>query len=1012
MADTVRCPVCGASNPDTLERCRACNQLLNQSTTELNGFGDRIASGQTPTEKSTSELESALPAWLRRARQTDQGDIEETPEKAPQETTEPDDEVASTSEADEAPIFPDFSEDDDDEEDIDSADWLAGLSDSADDDDDEEEAADWLVNLQGDLASDDEPVVEEAPAESTPKSLFEGDEAPVQDDDLPNWMSNLQAESSEAGDDLPDLIPQEDSGFDADNLPGEDGTPDWLSRLSDESESASETPASDPAPVPQANSQPSTFDTDDGLPDWMSDLQSVGEVTEGDIPTPLASEPVASINEIPAEPSDELPDWVTNLQAAEASPAPEESIVSAASDDLPDWLSGDEPASEGAPAEANDDLPDWMSSLGAEETAQTPEEAPATPSASGDLPDWMSEDEPASEATPVESGDDLPDWMSSLGTEETAEATEEAPATPSVSGDLPDWLSGDESASEATPADVGDDLPDWLSSLQQDANQPAAVSQQEDDSLTEASAQASESPFGDVEIPVEDSDVPDWLSRMGKPTTGSLSSVELDNPEISPALEAADEAPEWLDVLPGIDDLKTEDAALEKSDAALPMSPAFVDDNISAGDDDDEIFGIDMPDWLSNLAPEDLGATDEGALISDGDAMSASAEIDLSGAELPSWVQAMRPVESVVSGSGNDEIEQVSEESGPLAGLNGILPIGMGLGLKSKPQAHSIKLRVNESQQTSAALLERILESEGEAAAKTSDDAPVSIPLLRWVIAGLMVLIVTVSLLMPQEIKIVPSPSIAVPEIGDTLGTIKALPDGGTVLLVFDYEAALSAELQAAAGPVVDHIMLRGQKLALLSSTPNGPALAENFLKETQSQHNYQLGADYLNLGYLPGGASGMLSFVSAPRSAVTGQLDGQSFWAQPPLINIAKITDFSAVLILTDDVEKGRTWIEQASATLNAASTPILMVVSAQAEPIIYPYYASGQVDGLVSGLNGGATYEILQGKTDLGLGLKYWDAYSIGLFSAEILIVIGAVLNFMAGLRARQKTEEEEQE
>jgi len=84
------------------------------------------------------------------------------------------------------------------------------------------------------------------------------------------------------------------------------------------------------------------------------------------------------------------------------------------------------------------------------------------------------------------------------------------------------------------------------------------------------------------------------------------------------------------------------------------------------------------------------------------------------------------------------------------------------------------------------------------------------------------------------------------------------------------------------------------------------------------------------------------------------------------------------------------------------------LMAVSAQAEPIIYPYYASGQIDGLVSGLSGGATYERLQNQD--GLGRKYWDAYSVGLLLAEILIALGAMINFLAALRSKQKTKKEE--
>lgn len=83
-------------------------------------------------------------------------------------------------------------------------------------------------------------------------------------------------------------------------------------------------------------------------------------------------------------------------------------------------------------------------------------------------------------------------------------------------------------------------------------------------------------------------------------------------------------------------------------------------------------------------------------------------------------------------------------------------------------------------------------------------------------------------------------------------------------------------------------------------------------------------------------------------------------------------------------------------------------MAISAQAEPIIYPYYASGQVSGLVSGLSGGATYERMLGQN--GFGRKYWDSYSVGLLLAEIMIAIGAMTNLLVALRARQKTPKEE--
>ena len=1006
MAGTIRCPVCGTPNPDDQERCSACNQRLNQSTDQLNGFGERIASGQTPTEQKTAELEKALPAWLRHARQTDQDDLEESPAEIPDVETEAENLSAPDPEAEdeeEEPIFLDFLAEENDEQDaeeVSPTDWLAGLSESAEDDaeDEEDDAADWLKNLQGDLppetSTPEEPQTEESPALQA---------APEEDASL-DWMDNLQ-DDRDSQDALPDLLPQEKSGFsapnddfDAEDLPGEDGTPDWLSRLSAEAET-DETLSLQPDMPPVADAQPVAAGEDDDLPDWMKSLQSAGEVE--DVPSPVARSETSTSTESPAVPADDLPDWMGELQAAAETPTSEESPAAepAPVDDLPDWLAGDDASTETSAVPA-DDLPDWMGDLQAAAETPASEEAPAAePAPADDLPDWLSnlqaEDvgEVADEAkedvvafaaeTSLETSDDLSDSLGGLGADDSGDTADEAqPETvtaPAFDADMP--LEG------------ADGLPDWLSDLA-GGDETESASQQVAEPLAETSEKASASPFAGLDLP-EDGDLPDWISRMGKPTTGSLSADDLNDAELAPALEAADEAPAWLDSLPGIDDVDVEKT--EETASALASNPAFVmDDNA----DDEEIFGIDMPDWLSNLAPEDLDTVEDVAEV---DAAATSSD-DLSDAELPSWVQAMRPVESVVASSDADEQPDIEVvDSGPLAGLPGILPLGNRFVTKHKPQSYSMKLRVNASQQRGAELLENILEREGQVTADVSNDAPASIPLLRWLVAALMLVVVLFGLLSPQTIS--PSPDVIVPEVGDTLDVVNELPDSGTVLVIFDYEAALSAELQVVAAPIVEHITLRGQKLALLASSPNGPALAERFLTEleTQSGHVYERGAEYVNLGYLPGGATGMLSFINDPRNAVAGALDGKSFWEYAPLADIQAMTDFSAVLILTDDVERGRAWIEQSAAQLDAANTPLLMGVSAQAEPIIYPYYASAQVDGLVSGLNGGATYEVLLGRN--GLGRDYWDAYSFGLLTAEILIVIGAILSFLAGVRARRQ-------
>ncbi len=1025
--ETIRCPICGTPNPDSLERCKACNQLLRQSTSELDGGGELISSGQTPTKKKTSELEQVLPAWLRHARKSEDQE-EASPDSEETQAEDPEEET---------PILPDFSEEPEEDKKAEAADpldWLAGLE---SDDDDEEEVADWLVNLQGDLAPEDAPEAEEPLPAGTPAteepitanippSTADEDEESIKTDELPGWVSDLQGDAGDDIESMPDLLEEEEVTLLQDDA-DEGELPDWLARLSEEADSSpatDETSAPELASAPMADAEPPANDSKDDLPDWMGELQAVGEVTVEGMP-PIAEETEeASVEdeETPLVTEDDLPGWL--LSGDENPPAPES-------------------AEEVQPAEATDELPDWMGNL--ENIENDSAEAPSAALIDESLPDWLSEEtesplavESADEAQPAEStGDKLPDWMADIQVPEDTAPVVESPeeVQPAVSSEeLPDWMAGLQApveeasveggiedvpssdaedalekasapaiAEEESSAPIEDDLPGWLGSIPaedfsgQDLETEDA-SPQADSQKELASSQASET--SDTGTVAAD-DSPDWLDRIEKPETGPLEEIKPSSTE--------DETPDWLSSLP-VDELGSEEESPSEAEptAAISSSPAFVDDDslldTGEGDDADEIFGIEMPDWLSSLSPSDLDSAGE----EEPQTTKADVPEDLSDAELPSWVQAMRPVASVVSDSSKSRAseEHVVASSGPLAGLSGILPVGPGMGPKNKPRAHALKLRVNESQQSSAAILEKLLASEAEPAATRAAEKTASIPLLRWAITLLLFLTIGFSLF--TQTMMTPSPNIAVPEVGDAIEAVNQLSGDGSALLIFDYEAALSAEMQAAAAPLADHILLRGENIALLSTSPTGPALAEQFLRETQSRHNYQPGSNYVNLGYLPGGASGMLNFVSSPHNAIAAQMDGISVWTLPPLANISKLTDFSLVLVLTDDVERGRAWIEQASATLNDASVPLLMAVSAQAEPVIYPYYASAQVDGLVSGLSGGATYERLQGQN--GLGRKYWDSYSLGLLVAEILIVIGGAVNFLAALQARQKVDKDE--
>jgi hypothetical protein len=73
----------------------------------------------------------------------------------------------------------------------------------------------------------------------------------------------------------------------------------------------------------------------------------------------------------------------------------------------------------------------------------------------------------------------------------------------------------------------------------------------------------------------------------------------------------------------------------------------------------------------------------------------------------------------------------------------------------------------------------------------------------------------------------------------------------------------------------------------------------------------------------------------------------------------------------------------------------------------MLQPYFASGQINGLVSGLYGGALFEQNDqdenGQRRSNIVRTYWDAYSIGMLLAMVLILGGGLISLALGLRDR---------
>ncbi|NJN80376.1 MAG: hypothetical protein HC797_07850, partial [Anaerolineales bacterium] len=78
------------------------------------------------------------------------------------------------------------------------------------------------------------------------------------------------------------------------------------------------------------------------------------------------------------------------------------------------------------------------------------------------------------------------------------------------------------------------------------------------------------------------------------------------------------------------------------------------------------------------------------------------------------------------------------------------------------------------------------------------------------------------------------------------------------------------------------------------------------------------------------------------------------------------------------------------------------IVISSSQAAPMIQPYFDSGQVNGIVPGLYGGALFEQHNAGRP-GTARNYWDAYSLGMLIAMSLVLGGSFWNLVLGLRER---------
>ena len=795
-------------------------------------------------------------------------------------------------------------------------------SDEADSLEDPGEVPDWLRDLRASLPEEPgkrmEPTEEEEalpdwltapkPTVTEAETDFPSTESepiefqgPAAEDEAEGEPPGLEAEEGEVPGWLSRLVP---TAAPAGASTDEEETPRWLARLvPGESEDVRE-----PAPGGEG--------TEEGMsPEWLADLQPTDAAAEAEVRT----EAEAGLPEPEAEEGEGY-DWLAVQQPVDEEAEPE--------------------ATPGAAQPEEEEIPAWLADLQPEaEETETDTMHPAGEIEEGEIPDWMYELQPEDEgaeggavlsAPEIEEGE-IPDWMAELQPkDEGAEGGAVLSAPEIEEGEIPDWMAelragADEAEAELmpTPVDIEEgEIPDWVAALRPSDEEMAA------------GMRASATGMGDEQLPDRVTELEPPAEELALAATQELSDeggIESRDgeeahrlPDEVEAALASSAVPAWLA------ELRTE---------APEAAQSIVEENLVDGE---------LPDWLvrSEIEPDE----------------------SLEPAEIPGWLLALKPTELRTEGEEAEipapTISEEVEETGLLAGIQGVLPVEM---LIAQPRAIAAFGLPEEALEDSAParLFAKVVGRPPDAAPKeiVSPKADVLPATARWIIYAILLIVVALPIIIgkPLLLRTIEPTAATV----DLYGVIESLGSGDPVLVAFDYDPASSGEMDMISKALLGHLMDKDAEVVVVSLLPAGPATAQTVLEELASNRPAYAGGygeRYANLGYLPGEVAGVRLLGLSMETALPRDFYGTPLSDLPIMQGLDSTQDFSLVIELAAAQDTLRWWIEQAGTPYGV---PLGTGSSAAVIPFARPYYEteSRQLVGMIGGMPDAVTYEALAG-------------------------------------------------
>ena len=629
-------------------------------------------------------------------------------------------------------------------------------------------------------------------------------------------------------------------------------------------------------------------------------------------------------------------------------------------------------------------------------------------SPSEELPQWLNQNDSPDEKETRAEEPDIPTWLNSSYNQLLNDDADDG-----QSSELPDWLSKpdistkQEGQSQSESDDKNDDIvgiPDWINEINQKIGgvDPAEISASDESVSGKGDQFNSRLLFNKLDLSPQVSN--DTSKNADQIKNQDTKPIEEEKPQHKgPAFILDPEEADNLPVRPFIDFDETENWDEEISRiSALKADEKF---NTKNEDDDQDLttpsspppftFG-DIPSWMDDI-DFDSQLFDELDQKVEGPKTNVPLPENLEKANLPEWLKAIRPVEVVTPKIQTNTIKQV-EKSGPLAGLQGVLSSEGLTKNYTKPPTYSVSINVTEKQKGHLQILEEILDPAVNLTPDSKRKKSKLQSFENYLIPLFLLFIILISLFIDHTNAQMPKtfPADAVRFYNLATGYLSRNTTPSHVLAIFETDASSYPEMNIISKGFFESLFENNHWVTTLATNPNGVLLAEEILSNSHDNvPSYNSDERVHNLGYLPGNIVGIQSFISNPRILSTGLDVKSKIWEEEPLSNINTFTDFDMIVILTDNSEQAKLWIEQMNLTV--PDTSLLFISTAKAAPLLQPYLETNQIDGILSGILGGLSYDLLS-SSDTNEISKLWSINQLAVISFILFILAGGVISLFS--------------